>query len=92
MAVPQVGIPGATFKQKAKGSQTRRGNTVQAATHTGASEHLGSLPGFSLAFRETYLSFLCLSSQELLAAIFIKYLKALWMGNIQDQWLSNIRV
>ena len=61
MAVPQVGTPGATFKQKAKGSHDRRGDTVQAATRTGASEHLGSLPGFALAFRGTYLSFLCLS-------------------------------
>jgi len=48
---PQAGTSVITFKQKVKGSHDRRGDTVQAATCTGASEHLGSLPGFAFGFQ-----------------------------------------
>lgn len=51
MAVPQAGTPGATFKQKAKGSHDRQGHMAQAATRTGASKHLGSLPRFAFGFQ-----------------------------------------
>lgn len=73
MAVPQAGTPGATFKQKAKGSHDRQGDTTQAATRTGASEHLGSLPGFAFGFQgNVFKLFYASVSQELLAAIFVR--------------------
>lgn len=49
---------------------------AQAATRTGASEHLGSLPWLSGELIEGFYA-----SVSQLAATFVNYLKALWMGN-----------
>lgn len=93
MAVPQAGTPGATFKQKAKGSHDQQGDMVQAATRTGASEHLGSWPGFAFGFQGSVFKLLMPQFlRSLLAATFVRYLKALWMGNTQQERLPSLRV
>lgn len=93
MAAPQAGTPGTTFKQKAKGSRHQQGHVAQAATRTGASGHLGSLPAFAFGFQGNMFQlfmpwFIRSSLQPSLAEI---PLKALWMGGTQQQQCLSVQ-